>query len=775
MNSKIVQFIKTKILSALVFISVFVLLFSLGGITASASSFEAGTYFEVDKIPIESVELITDSDSILLRGEVVQLSSVVYPQVAEETVIDRKYKIIDGADFVEMDNNNLIVSDSAPIGERIEVVSIVDGVESNSLVFGVLRTPDEIDVYKPAKSLLLSAMVNGSPLSDNNLPKSSNTTSDTVMLVSKVDDEASVNCSEIVVISGAEFIDGEIILVDITDDGYAYFEFNIKSGLGSLTGDRVIKICAIQDTVVTEELAIEIYITNDDFTLLPSNVDRGSIVELAPIHTPNATDKMWEFELGEDAVALGVTKNSGNYISIPTNLSAGTAFTVKYRLISVDSSGTVGEWEETRFTVSKVNDASNLVYNDILGDGFNFIYKEDSEGVDISENIPQLWVGRYVDIEVKYINDFIASYGMFIKSVTVSGPGYEDISARNENSFRVYMNSDATGSASITITITISDGNEEYVFDAGTIHTFRPMSGSLTFNTVTANGQNIVSLINRDGSTFDFSATYGISELKYSLLNPNGVEMMSTGNIKIKSYAAHKEQTVRYTYDEYYNDEKIEYVQTSCLNIKTVRVNKNGGTGGYDELVAVSGMANIVKDDLNTIAPTRSGYVIVGFDSYINSNGEVLMDYDCCDSINAIWLKTESTIVLSADNGHRDHKITDSDKYTETIYPYLNRENLKSYGYTELTITITFDCKEKDDGYQELWIYSHTDEQIAHFKEEHGSGYKDTNWWSHNVSFATSLDNVQTDGSFWIRWGAQGKFDDDWYLGYTKITVEAIK
>jgi len=735
-------------------------------------TFEIYVYIPLDSVVASPKPIRLEENNAYALTDLLECS--LTPNNA--TVESIRYELVDVDESIAtIRDGKLIINDNLPAG--VVTVSLcveINGVKSNAV---------EFDVYKPAHSITLDAEVNGEALSDTNLPVSSKNTADTVTLITKVDEFASINASDITVTKGLEYIDGEIKLVRVTDDGFAYFEFSLKKNLGnSAQCDRVIKLFATQDSSISEEFTIEIYIPNEDLSFEPAEIQRGKYFELVPNHTDNATNKMWEFTLSDSMLALGIEKVNNNTISIPKHLGAGTIITLQYRSLDEKWYGASNEWQTVQFTITAANDSSKLVYeNNSLHNGFNFVYGTDNgsdfdgyKNITIVESKPQLWVGRYTDIEIKYINDFISEYGMTIKSVAVNGPGYEDISNRGENSIRIYMNSDAKGNEAISITVVISDGAFEYELNAGTLNTFRPMSGQLAFNTVTVNEQNIISLINKDNSSFDFDATYSITDLKYELLSIDGISMTDIGCVKITSYTIGKSHTVKYYCDESYNNVKVESqdLPTSTLNIKTVPINKNGGAGGYDEIVAVSGMVGI-KGNLSDVAPAMEGYSVVSFSSYIDYSGNVITDYNNCESIDVIWVKKVAEVIFSADNGCRDHTITAADKYIETVYPGLDRDLLKACGYTKFTITITFDCKEKNDGYQDLWIYSYKDEEIGVATVEHGAGKKDKTWWSHTVSFEISIDNVQTDGSFWLRWGAHGDFWDDWYLGYTTIKVTA--
>lgn len=723
-------------------------------------------------IPVSSVTAYSTGIQ-LVENNTYAIADLVGYEIdpANGTVYSLSYGISGVSESVAaLKDGNVIIKDNLPEGTFVVGVYVeINGVISNTV---------ELEIYKPVRSIDLRAVVNGMPVSDDNIPVSAINSSDKVTLITKINKEASFNATGITVVQGAEYIDGDVRLLQ-TNGGEAYFEFTLKKNLGSIDDfGRAIRLCATQDGVASNEITVEIYIPNEEITVSAVNTpDRGCDVELAAIaHTLNATYRTWEFELTEDALALGVTKVGNTTIHIPKNLSAGTVVTVKYRSINPYTNKADCDWKICRLEVAMARTDSKLVYEgSTLCEGFNVVYSIDSAHVTIVQAMPQLWIGRYADIELKYIDDVISAYGMSVKTVIIEGPGYEDTGARTDNMIRICMNRDALGNADINITVIISDGITEYMLNAGTLYAFRPMSGALVFNTMTQNGQSLFDLINYSESTFDFNSNYGLGDLKFSFLSPKDLEVSAAGAVNVKSYNASTSVTVEYTCAEYYNNVlQNSSLDTSVLKLKTVKISSNGGSGGSDRIVALSGMVGLGDSStLNSMAPTRSGYFLTGFDSYIDCNGKVVKDYSNVDTLTAYWIKVKSTVVLSADNGKRDQKITDSDKYTETIYPNLDRNTLKAYGYTSVTITITFDAKEKNDGYQDLWIYSYTNNQIQSFTVEHGAGKKDTSWWSHTVTFTVSIDHLQSDGSFWIRWGAHGDLSDDWYLGYTTITVQA--
>ena len=137
----------------------------------------------------------------------------------------------------------------------------------------------------------------------------------------------------------------------------------------------------------------------------------------------------------------------------------------------------------------------------------------------------------------------------------------------------------------------------------------------------------------------------------------------------------------------------------------------------------------------------------------------------------AQWIKTSEEVDFSVASGNRNRDVTHDDGVYETIYPNLDRNALKTNGYTYIEVTITFDVKEKNDGYQDIWVYSHEDLLLKHCEFESD----DDDWDRHSWTFTINLNNVQTDGSFWVEYGAHGDWGDDWTLGWTHFSIVAKK
>ncbi len=117
-------------------------------------------------------------------------------------------------------------------------------------------------------------------------------------------------------------------------------------------------------------------------------------------------------------------------------------------------------------------------------------------------------------------------------------------------------------------------------------------------------------------------------------------------------------------------------------------------------------------------------------------------------------------------------------------------------GYTTLTVDIWLEVKEIDDGYQYIFFYRDTkcqskfsidklvDEYILNDPQgdpsllsviqfEHGGNKKDTSWSEHHFTAHLPIDRMTKD--LYIRYGASGKYDDNWANRNVRITVTPSK
>jgi len=198
-----------------------------------------------------------------------------------------------------------------------------------------------------------------------------------------------------------------------------------------------------------------------------------------------------------------------------------------------------------------------------------------------------------------------------------------------------------------------------------------------------------------------------------------------------------------------------------------VSFDANGGT------VSPSSKSVVYKQTYGTLpTPTRTDYAFLGW--YLNSKKvtedttvNTLSDH----TLVAKWLKVKAEVDFNVDN-RGDKEIDDSDSYYETIQTGFNIAELKENGYTKISFSYTFDCCEKDDGYQQIWVYNKKDGGQLYYQEyDSPSG-----WQRYNDSFTFNIKHMESDGSICIKYGADGDWwGDEWMLGWTHYTVTAIK
>ena len=207
------------------------------------------------------------------------------------------------------------------------------------------------------------------------------------------------------------------------------------------------------------------------------------------------------------------------------------------------------------------------------------------------------------------------------------------------------------------------------------------------------------------------------------------------------------------------------------VNVYKVTYDYNGGTGAdeyamktYDELYG----------DL-PVPDRGANYEFLWW----TLNGTPITDKttvttDSEHTLVAQWLKVKTVV------GYYSREIGPlvGDKaYQEAFYPDMDRDLLKQRDYGALMLTITVDgwgewgIQVYDEPY--IKIYSYTDQLL---KKISLGGYPagKGNWERHTVVYMISLDDVQWDGSFWIKYG-NDKSNDEWTLGTTEIKIEAIK
>lgn len=142
------------------------------------------------------------------------------------------------------------------------------------------------------------------------------------------------------------------------------------------------------------------------------------------------------------------------------------------------------------------------------------------------------------------------------------------------------------------------------------------------------------------------------------------------------------------------------------------------------------------------------------------------------DSFDTYKVRTSSNIVTDDSRFSQKYDTIDFKDVYDGKY---NIDTLKTEGYYTMAVEITLDVKKIDDGYQYIFIYDDTrsDTFLTGCQFECGKSYRNMTFY-----FEVSIFNIK-ENDFVIRYGASGKFSDDWENKNLNIQVgfskEAVK
>lgn len=227
----------------------------------------------------------------------------------------------------------------------------------------------------------------------------------------------------------------------------------------------------------------------------------------------------------------------------------------------------------------------------------------------------------------------------------------------------------------------------------------------------------------------------------------------------------------------------------------TINIYTNGGTG-------INPGENTKFEDIISAIPTKEGFEFAGwysdanFKEYIHPLS-VTKTQKQKGTAYAKWIVVEpSTTYLVREDFAT---ITDSGRGKQQldrvgISSNYNVTDLKRAGYTKITVALSADVCEIDDGYQYIFLYSNTkcasndissvmdfydkyvfgeessDPSLLYMhKFEHAPGVADSS--IQTVSFEVTLDLARLTDDLYVRYGASGKNDDDWMNSNVCVTV----
>ena len=233
--------------------------------------------------------------------------------------------------------------------------------------------------------------------------------------------------------------------------------------------------------------------------------------------------------------------------------------------------------------------------------------------------------------------------------------------------------------------------------------------------------------------------------------------------------------------------------QTGSINIIT-----NGGELDAD---SIKNFKSAVK-----LIPRKEGYVFAGWYSNEDLTNKIKPASPTKEQISkgtayAKWLLVETksysirmgSEVTITDSGRQNQPMDVVDFSSD-----YNVKDLINSGYKKIVVTLSADVMERDDGYQYIFLYSDTscashginsimdafDKYVFSDDDEadpsllymhkftHGGDQKNSSWGT--VNFTVTLDATRLKDDLYIRYGASGKYNDDWCNKNIEVTITPI-
>lgn len=121
--------------------------------------------YVVDRIPIESVEIVSFDGRLLKENSTIRLGVNLNPEYAIDTINDIKYDIIWGKQLVDI-NENKIIPKSENVGGEVQVVATVDGILSTNVLHITVEKDDNID-FVPVEKVVIDQQIDHRRTSEN--------------------------------------------------------------------------------------------------------------------------------------------------------------------------------------------------------------------------------------------------------------------------------------------------------------------------------------------------------------------------------------------------------------------------------------------------------------------------------------------------------------------------------------------------------------------------------------------------------------------------------
>lgn len=229
---------------------------------------------------------------------------------------------------------------------------------------------------------------------------------------------------------------------------------------------------------------------------------------------------------------------------------------------------------------------------------------------------------------------------------------------------------------------------------------------------------------------------------------------------------------------------------TSCGKVV---VNLNGG--------AIDSTVNVEKSKFKEIVktiPTKEGYEFAGwytdsnYSDYIDPNaptkqqvrkGQAYAKWINVPESTSYNVRSETTTITDSGRSNQKMDIV----YLSNDY---NIVDLRRAGYKTFTVKVSLNVCEEDDGYQYVFLYKNTycqNQNLSDWVDENifGDQKSDPNllytyqfestssWKTYSFTTIIKLDSLEDD--LYIRYGASGKYNDDWKNKDIFVTITPNK
>ena len=231
----------------------------------------------------------------------------------------------------------------------------------------------------------------------------------------------------------------------------------------------------------------------------------------------------------------------------------------------------------------------------------------------------------------------------------------------------------------------------------------------------------------------------------------------------------------------------------SCGGVVSVELN-----GGTAEALSTDGAS--ISQVLRT-TPKKDGFIFGGWYSDDSLTQLVTSKSEDLNQVTNLYAKWITAEVKDYDVRFYPSTITDSGrKYQQCDIVRLcddfDYQGLIFAGYTKFKVTFTFEISEQHDGYQYVFLYKNqncvdtasldyfvsnklygkTPEDptlLSSYRFEHSPGVVDKSW--DQYSFTSYIDIADLEKELYIRYGASGKYDDNWLNQNVCLRVEPLK